>query len=65
MNFKNLIKLEEEMSKQKRYCKHCGHSIIFTPSAKNTRTICTWCGHWIYKNDKEEFKAELKKRYQK
>jgi len=49
-----------KLSKYKRYCK-CGHSIIITPTAKYNRTMCTWCGSWIYKNDLEEFKDNIKK----
>ena len=51
-------KLEDERAKYKRYCV-CGHSIVFPPTSKTNKTICTWCGHFIYKNDKEEFKEKL------
>lgn len=57
-------KAEDERAKYKRYCK-CGHSIIFTPSSKTNKTICSWCGHWIYKNDFEEFKDKLNKNIKK
>lgn len=56
----NNNKILQEMSKYKRYCK-CGHSVIFTPSSKATKKICTWCGTCIYKNDYEEFKENIKK----
>ncbi len=38
-------------------CKNCGHSILF----EGNRKICTYCGHWVYKNDKVEFEYNLKK----
>lgn len=53
-------KLNSELAKYKRYCK-CGHSMIITPTAKQNRIMCTWCGRWIYKNDCEEFKDNIKK----
>ena len=57
-------KREDEREKYKRYCK-CGHSIVFTPSPKTNKTICSWCGNWIYKNDFEEFKEKLSKKMKK
>ena len=38
-------------------CKNCGHSMIF----ESDRKLCTYCGHWVYKNDKVEFEYNLKK----
>lgn len=58
--FKKMQKLEDDRALFKRYCK-CGHSIVFPANSKTSRTICTWCGHWIYKNDFEEFKDNIKK----
>lgn len=56
------IKCWEELSKHKVKCKHCGHTIVFTPSNKKNKVICSWCGHYIYKNDKEEFKEILERK---
>lgn len=36
-------------------CKTCGHTIIPT----RDRGICTYCGHWVYKNDKIEFRYKV------
>lgn len=36
-------------------CK-CGHTMFFTED----KTLCTWCGHWIYKTPEIEFKEKLK-----
>ena len=55
MSFKDVIRAENDRSNYKRYCS-CGHSIIFPPKSKVNKTICSWCGHWIYKNNFEEFK---------
>ena len=35
-------------------CK-CGHSVFF----QRNKMICTWCGRFVYKNEKEEFKDKL------
>lgn len=53
-------KLSSELSDYRRYCK-CGHSMIITPTAKQNRVMCTYCNRWIYKNDLEEFKDNIKK----
>lgn len=54
------IKLLNELVKYRRYCK-CGHSVIITPTSKRNRVMCTWCGNYIYKNNFEEFKENIKK----
>lgn len=59
-DFKKMIKLDNDRAKYKRYCQ-CGHSIVFPPSSKANRTICSWCGNYIYKNDLEKFKGNIKK----
>lgn len=38
-------------------CKHCGHTInLFNAD----RTICSWCGSFVYKNPKLEFRYKMK-----
>ncbi len=59
-DFRKMQKLDNDRSIFKRYCK-CGHSIVFPISARNNKTICSWCGNYIYKNDYEEFKENIKK----
>ena len=63
MSFKEIVKAEKERANYKRYC-DCGHSIVFPTNSKTNKTICSWCGHWIYKNDLEEFKEryQIKKK---
>lgn len=36
-------------------CKHCGHTILPT----RERLICSYCGKWVYRNEKIEFKYKL------
>lgn len=50
-------KYSESISLSTVKCK-CGHSVVM-PNAE--RTICSWCGAWVYKNHKIEFKYNLKK----
>ena len=61
LNLKEQQKLDAKLKIYKRWCKHCGHSIVFPPSAKRNKMICTHCGKYIYKNDTEEFKELIKK----
>lgn len=35
-------------------CK-CGHSLFF----KRNRMLCTWCGRFVFKDEREEFKYTL------
>lgn len=59
-DFKKMQILENDRANFKRYCK-CGHPIVFPPTSKATKTICSWCGNYIYKNNLEEFKENIKK----
>lgn len=34
----------------------CGHSILTTKQ----KTLCTWCGNYVYKDKKLEFEERLK-----
>lgn len=43
-------------------CK-CGHSVVI-PAFVNKK-ICHWCGKWVYKSDREEFKEKLRKEIKK
>ena len=37
-------------------CK-CGHSVAMKPTTK--KKLCTWCGNYIYREAKDEFKNIL------
>lgn len=47
----------DERQKAKRKCKHCGHTQLLGTQDKS---ICSWCKHWIYKDDRVEFMYKLK-----
>lgn len=47
----------DERQKSKKRCKRCGHTQLL---GRKDRIICDWCKHWIYKDDRTEFKYKLK-----
>lgn len=56
MSFKEDERYFIERSKYKVKCK-CGHSMVMKPTAK--KKLCDWCGHYIYREAKDEFKNIL------
>ena len=56
--FCNKDKMLEERTKYKVYCK-CGHGEVFYPFEKKNKKICSWCGYYVYKNKRIEFKDRL------
>lgn len=70
----NLQKKIDNAYELYRYYCHCGHSVQILP--KSSRTRCSHCGHWVYKDKKkqdenikkikmEEFRNKLKKEVDK
>lgn len=55
--FKNDTKLLESISNCTIKCK-CGCSNVFT--IKTDRIICRWCGNYVYRDSKTEFKYKIK-----
>ena len=58
MTFKEIEKYHNEMNKAKIICK-CGHRIVIPP--KLDCCICDWCGSYVFRDKKTEFKHRLKK----
>ena len=60
MNINHTMKeikiLDDDRSKFKVKCS-CGHTQVITNA---DRTICRWCGKWLYKNKQIEFRYKLK-----
>lgn len=54
-------KIFNSLAKCKVKCK-CGHSIVMP---KADRTICSHCGHWIYRTPAIEFRYKMKERMKK
>ena len=48
----------EIIREHSKYCK-CGHTVILY---NVDRVLCSWCGHWVYKDDKTEFMYKMKER---
>lgn len=41
----------------KKRCKHCGHTLLLGYSEKK---ICYVCGNYVYRNNKIEFREQIK-----
>ena len=52
-------RITEEYNKLKIQCKHCGHKMVL-PVWVDKRP-CSWCGYYVYRNKKLEFKENMKK----
>lgn len=58
--YKRFIEIAKEHDKLQDYvvkCK-CSHTILFT--GKKDRLICRYCGNYVYKDKKTEFKYKMK-----
>lgn len=42
-------------------CEHCNRKVPFFAYEKDDKKVCSWCGHYIFKNNKAKFKHEMKK----
>lgn len=61
MSYRHDTKMFNEMSKYIVKCK-CSHSVVIT---KQDRVLCTYCGNYVYKNKKIEFRYKLRERLSK
>ena len=57
MNKKEIEKYTSVLSDHRVLCK-CSHSILIPPEVN--KVICSWCGKYVFKDKKEEFKYRLK-----
>ena len=57
--FTSIIKLSEVESQMKIKCKHCGHTMLL---GKADKLPCTYCGYYIFKDEKTEFQYRLKEK---
>lgn len=57
LNDKEWKNLTDEYSKVTYKCK-CGHSVVI-PHWKD-KSICGWCGNYVFKNKKDEFDYKIK-----
>ena len=56
-NFKEMTKMYDNVTNSRILCPNCGHSVIFS---KFDKTVCSWCKHYVFKNEKAEFEYRLK-----
>ena len=45
-------------SANKFKCKHYGHKQLIPNFMK--KNLCDWCGHWVFRNEKDEFEYRMK-----
>ena len=57
LNDEEYERLSREYEKVRYKCK-CGHSVIIP--AWVDKQLCNWCGNYVYKDKKDEFKCKLK-----
>lgn len=57
MNFKDIEKLDSVVSNMKKKCK-CGH----TQLVLKDKVLCSYCGHYIFKDKKTEFIYRMKEK---
>lgn len=56
---KEYNKMSDELDKVKYKCKCGRRSVIHYNEEK---TICSWCGRYVFKNKKDEFKYRIKEK---
>ena len=59
---KNDTKMLDEINKATYKCQ-CGHSVLFY--YRETKKICSHCGYYCFKDDKERFRYRLKEKINK
>ncbi len=56
--FNHDAKLFNRLEKNRFYCSKCGHTVVMMPITK--KKMCTWCGTWVFRDKREEFKYRVK-----
>ena len=62
LNIKEYQRMSDEYAKVKYPCK-CGRKVVIPAWVE--RQLCDWCGIWVYKDKKTEFKYKLKEKVKK
>lgn len=55
---KDIKRYSKAIDLLKVQCKVCGRKVPFV--LNEDRKPCSWCGNYVYKNDKVEFKYKMK-----
>lgn len=62
MSYKSDTKFFDDRTKYTVKCK-CSHSVVI-PNSKD-RLLCDYCGYYVYKNKRIEFKYKLREKMNK
>lgn len=60
LSIKEYERMTDEYEKVKYQCKKCGHKSVIPHWID--KTVCSWCGNYVFKNDKDEFEYRLKEK---
>jgi len=60
VSFQSDTKLLKEYANLKIKCKNCNHPQVIPKFV--SKAICTWCGFYIYRDKKLEFKDRVKEK---
>lgn len=58
LTFEDIEKIASAKTEATIKCE-CGHSIVMS---KADRTICSWCGKWVYRTKAIEFRYKMKEK---
>ena len=61
LSFDEIQKLHDEKTANRITCKNCGHTMNI--SASREKRICTHCGNYVFRQEKDEFKYRLLNSY--
>lgn len=59
LTIKEYKRMTEEYDKVKYRCK-CGHRVIIPFQVE--KTVCDWCGNYVFRDKKKEFKYRVKEK---
>ena len=59
LTVKEYERMTDEYDKVKYKCK-CGHKVVIPKWVD--KNICDWCGNYVFKDKKEEFKYRVKEK---
>ena len=57
---KEYERMQDEYDKVKYACKRCGHKVVIPKWEE--KNVCDYCGYYVFKNDKDEFKFRMKEK---
>lgn len=61
LSFDDIEKLCDEKAANRIVCKNCGHTMNISNSRE--KRICTHCGMYVFREDKDEFKYRMLNSY--